>query len=140
MAAVRGRDNAAETALRKHLWRLGLRYRLYASYLPGKPDLVFACAKTVVFVDGDFWHGRILLEQGESALRAQFRGKAADWWVAKIKRTAARDQAITAELRARRWYVIRVWEKDVLKKLDVIAARLARRLNRRRLSASQATR
>ena len=130
MAAVRPRHNRAEVALRKALWRRGLRYRLYDRRLPGRPDLVFPAFRSVVFVDGDFWHGRILVERGPRALRRSFRSQRADFWVMKIKRNAQRDREQTAALGALGWQVIRVWETDVLKDLTGVAARIARVIRR----------
>ena len=85
MRAIRGRDNKAERLLRSELWQRGLRYRLYAKTLPGKPDIVFRSARVAVFVDGDFWHGRRFLEGGRRALRAMFRPEKRDWWERKIR-------------------------------------------------------
>src|SRR5687767_5949640 len=56
--SVRKTDSKAEVALRKALWAMGHRYRKNVRSLPGTPDLVFPRARTVVFCDGDFWHGR----------------------------------------------------------------------------------
>ena len=56
MSRIRGKDSQPELALRRVLHRLGLRYRLHAKELPGKPDLVFPRHKAVVFVHGCFWH------------------------------------------------------------------------------------
>src|SRR2546426_196640 len=97
MAAIRSTGNRAEVALRKALWRLGLRYRIYSSRLPGKPDLVFASARVVIFVDGDFWHGRVLRDRDEAALRATFRRRRG-WWVRKIRGNVARDEYVTKQL------------------------------------------
>ena len=71
-----------QVLLRSELWRLGLRYRKHAGNLPGKPDIVFARAKVVVFCDGDFWHGR---DWPRLKARLKKRHKAA-YWVAKIAR------------------------------------------------------
>ena len=56
MSHIRGRDTAPEMRVRRILHAAGLRYRLHGKSLPGKPDLVFAGRKTVVFVHGCFWH------------------------------------------------------------------------------------
>jgi DNA mismatch endonuclease (patch repair protein) len=128
MSAVRGTQNRAEILLRKALWARGFRYRLYVRGLPGRPDMVFAGARTVVFVDGDFWHGRLLLNEGSAAFLASFRTPHRAFWIAKISRNVARDRAVSDELKALGWHVIRVWEKDVLRRPNVIAALVARML------------
>jgi DNA mismatch endonuclease (patch repair protein) len=55
MSAIKGTDTKPELILRKSLWSLGFRYRV-GHKLPGKPDLVFVSRKSVIFVDGCFWH------------------------------------------------------------------------------------
>jgi len=118
MSAVRARDTRAELVLRKALWRKGYRFRVCRRDLVGKPDLTFAGARVVVFVDGDFWHGRLLIEEGLETFRATFRTARADWWLAKITRTIERDQEVTASLLASGWRVVRLWERDILKNPD----------------------
>jgi DNA mismatch endonuclease (patch repair protein) len=126
MQAVKSRDNAAERALRKTLTKLRLRYRLQVSWLPGRPDIVFPKASLVVFVDGDFWHGRILLEKGWQAFRMSLRTSRRAWWERKLVSNVERDLLTTAALEGLDYRVIRLWEKDVLRHPDRIAKRIAR--------------
>jgi DNA mismatch endonuclease (patch repair protein) len=120
MAAVRSTNNRAESALRKNLWKRGFRYRLYDSTLPGKPDLVFPGARAVIFVDGDFWHGRQLIEGKEQDLRDRLRTSRQDWWVAKIKRNVERDANNMRRLQSDGWRILRLWESEVNE--DVVSA------------------
>lgn len=57
MAGIRGKNTRPEMLIRSGLHRLGYRYRLHGAKLPGKPDLVFAKRKAVIFIHGCFWHG-----------------------------------------------------------------------------------
>jgi DNA mismatch endonuclease (patch repair protein) len=136
MAAVRSRDNAAELVLRRELSRRGLRYRLGARRAAGepvlgRPDFVFVGARVIAFVDGDFWHGRVLLERGRKALAAQFRAPLRKWWLAKIEGNAQRDARVTAELRRRGWLVLRFWESAILRSPKPAADRIQRVVQRR---------
>lgn len=124
MSAVRSRENAAEVALRKVLWRRGFRYRLYTRMLLGRPDIVFPSAKVAVFVDGDFWHGRALVENGEGAFRATLRTSRREWWIAKLKRNVARDEEVTSRLRSQGWRVVRLWESSIKANPDRAADRV----------------
>ena len=124
MSAVRREGNKAEGALRRELWRRGLRYRLQLSGLTGRPDIVFSRPKVAIFVDGDFWHGRGLIEDGEEAFRATMRTERREWWITKLKKNVARDTYVTRSLAESGWLVIRVWESDV----DADAATVARRI------------
>lgn len=112
MHEVRSRDNAADRLLRHELWRRGHRYRCYAR-LPGTPDLVFSRSRVAIFVDGDFWHGRLLTERGSEELRSSFRTPRREWWVSKLTANVARDRRADAALAALGWTVIRLWERDV---------------------------
>jgi DNA mismatch endonuclease (patch repair protein) len=97
--------------LRKALFALGYRYRLNVSDLPGKPDLVFAKHRTVIFVHGCFWHGH-RCKRGDRAPKSN-----TDYWRKKITRNKARDKENAAALKKLGWRVITVWECE-LKTLD----------------------
>jgi DNA mismatch endonuclease (patch repair protein) len=113
MAAVRNKDSKAELALRRQLHARGLRYRLHARDLPGRPDLVIHKYRLAVFVDGDFWHGNAWKVRGLARFEDQFPSNR-DFWVAKIRRNMQRDQEVTAALVAGGWTVVRLWESEVL--------------------------
>ena len=120
-AAARGASSKGNTrcelALRRELWRRGLRYRLHVPKLPGRPDIVFLRRKLAIFCDGDFWHGRNL-EQRILKLR---RGHNAPYWVNKIRRNVARDLQIARRLELEGWTVLRFWETDILQSARRIA-------------------
>ncbi len=116
------RDSRHEILLRTELWKLGLRYRKYASDLPGNPDLVFRRARVVVFCDGDFWHGR----DWNRLRRVLRRRHNADYWIAKISRNRARDRENTRRLTEQGWLVLRLWETDVLRDTKVAAVTVQR--------------
>ena len=123
MRRVRAKDTSCELRLRKELHRRGLRYRLHAR-LPGKPDMVFASARVVVFIDGCFWHG--CPEHGR--IPATNR----DFWERKIARNRERDVAAALALKSEGWKVIRVWEHDVRRDLIRAAGRVERAVRARR--------
>ena len=120
-----------EVLLRRELWKLGVRYRKYATDLPGNPDLVFRRSRVVVFCDGDFWHGR-----NWSQLKRDLRRRHnADYWIAKIARNRERDKRHTNALTSDGWLVLRLWETDITRDpsaaaeivSQAVAARLAQR-------------
>ena len=57
MRQVKNKDSAIELALRKELWRRGLRYRKNVKSIYGKPDIAFIGKKIAIFCDSEFWHG-----------------------------------------------------------------------------------
>lgn len=131
MAAVRERDNNAELQLRKSLHKSGFRFRLHSRRLLGRPDIVLHRYRSVIFLDGDYWHGRALLEAGDEGLRKVIRGDNYDWWRAKLEKNIARDRQVTRGLQRQGWLVLRIWESDFLRQpqrvLDLVVSRLRRR-------------
>jgi DNA mismatch endonuclease (patch repair protein) len=80
-----------------------------------------------VFCDGDFWHGR-----NWSSLKSKLEtGTNADYWSSKIATNRRRDQRVDAELKEAGWRVVRLWEGDVLKHPDRVAAKVYRIVNSR---------
>jgi DNA mismatch endonuclease (patch repair protein) len=116
------RDTRCELVLRSALWRLGLRYRVNVKSLPGCPDIVFPGGRVAVFCDGDFWHGRHL----ESRLKRLARGHNAQYWIAKVLRNVERDLQQQAQLGRAGWLVLRLWETDILRSPEDIAANVAK--------------
>ena len=104
MAAIRCKDTKPEKLARSIVHGLGLRFRLHAPALPGKPDLVFHSRRAVVFVHGCYWH-----QHGCKRGRSTPVVNAAFW---RKKRAAnkARDAAQRRELRLLGWRVLVVWE------------------------------
>lgn len=110
MAAIRSRDTKPEMMVRRYLFSRGLRYRVNNRKLPGSPDLVFKKYKTVLFIDGCFWHGH--------ADCPHFRLPATNekFWRHKINMNMARDYAANIDLRLLGWRVIRIWECELKSK------------------------
>ncbi len=127
--AARGASTKANTrcelALRRELWRRGLRYRLHVPGLPGRPDIVFPKRRLVIFCDGEFWHGRDL----EHRLAKLSRGHNSTYWVAKVRRNVERDRQQTRMLQQAGWIVLRIWETDVLHRTMEIADKIVAALD-----------
>jgi DNA mismatch endonuclease (patch repair protein) len=107
MSRIRGKDSQPELALRRGLHRLGLRYRLHAKDLPGKPDLVFPRYKAVVFVHGCFWH------RHEGCKIATIPKSNTPFWVEKFTKNKSRDARVADSLKNLGWRVFVVWECDL---------------------------
>lgn len=104
MSGIRGKDTKPELAVRRYLHAAGFRYRLHASDLPGRPDLVFPRYRTVVFVHGCFWHAH------SGCRYFKLPGTRTDFWTTKLAANAARDKRDIAALHAGGWRVAVVWE------------------------------
>ena len=121
MASVRSRNTGAEMAVRSLVHRLGYRYSLRRTDLPGKPDLVFVSRKKAIFVHGCFWHGH-------SCRYGRLPKSRLDYWRPKIEANRERDRRQTARLRKEGWSVMIVWECQ-LRNERLLAARLRRFLD-----------
>lgn len=113
MAAIKSKNSRAELLLRSALHRLGVRFRLHAGDLPGRPDIVFRKLRVVVFVDGDFWHARLLRERGPTVFRQSLKTANQEYWIKKFASRVERDDAVGRELSAGGWRVVRLWESEV---------------------------
>lgn len=136
MAAIRSKENKTERALRHLLHRRGFRFRKYSRHLPGKPDIAFLTERVAVFVDGDYWHGRVLRERGDAALIVSIKNPNVDYWANKFRHNVSRDDAATLALQRAGWAVLRFWESDVKRNLETTADRVsAEVLSRRKTTA-----
>ena len=122
MSCIRSKNTSPEMTVRKSLHRLGLRFRIHDSSLPGCPDLVFRKARIVVFVDGDFWHGWRF---------PAWCHKLAPYWHRKIEGNRRRDIQNFRRLRKAGWSVIRLWEHQIKNEPNVWVSRILRALARR---------
>lgn len=139
MSAIRSRDNRVEGALRRALHRMGLRYRKYRHDLPGRPDIVFSRERIAIFVDGDYWHCRVLREEGPKAFYASLKTPTPEsrhYWIMKFERRVEIDRGVNDALREAGWLVIRLWESDVKPDIHGAAERLADVIRARRGASS----
>jgi len=112
MSQVRGQNTKPEKLLRSLLHRSGYRFRLNVSGLPGKPDLVLRKYRTVIFVDGCFWH------RHEGCKKASMPKTRQSFWSDKFQQTVERDHRQTVQLSEMGWNVIRIWECELEKSPD----------------------
>ena len=105
-------------ALRKELWKLGLRYRTNVSKLKGTPDIVFNKYKLVVFVDGEFWHGYDW-EEKKNKIKSN-----SEFWINKIERNMERDLETNSYLIKHGYTVLRFWENEIKKDLSGCTLRI----------------
>ncbi|HEY9233821.1 MAG TPA: very short patch repair endonuclease [Phenylobacterium sp.] len=104
MSRIRGKDTRPELAIRRALHAAGLRYRLQARTLPGRPDIVLPRHRAVVFVHGCFWH------RHDSCRYATTPTTRPEFWAAKFEGNIRRDAEVAKALLSGGWRVATVWE------------------------------
>lgn len=112
MAAIKGKDTKPEIIVRKYLFSQGLRFRVQVRKLPGNPDIVLPKYKTVIFVNGCFWHGH------EGCKYFRMPKSNVEFWKEKIERNIERDKESMQALFDLGWKVIRVWECELRNKAN----------------------
>lgn len=117
MARIRSRNTKPEIRLRQALWASGCRYRIHYD-LPGCPDIVFVRSRLAVFIDGCFWHG---CPMHYSAPRTR-----QTFWATKLRNNVLRDIAADDALASEEWRVLRVWEHEIVHKVENVVHQILR--------------
>jgi DNA mismatch endonuclease (patch repair protein) len=107
MSRIKGKNTKPELLVRKFLFANGYRYRLNVKTLPGKPDIVLPKYKTVIFINGCFWHGH------EGCRYFVIPKTRTQWWIEKITGTQKRDREAENQLIELGWIVITLWECEL---------------------------
>ena len=129
MSRVKSKDTRQEVEIRKRLFALGFRYRLYDKKLPGTPDIIFPKYKAVIFIHGCFWHVHDChLFRWPSSKKA--------FWRKKLSGNKKRDIGNIEKLKKLGWKVLVIWEcsyrgtrKKRVKEIDAIAKKTVKWLN-----------
>lgn len=103
MRRIKSKNMRPELAVRSLVHRMGYRYRLHRKDLPGKPDMVFASHRKVIFVHGCYWHGH-------DCKKAHTPKSNLDYWTPKLARNRARDKKTLETLTAAGWGALVIWE------------------------------
>jgi DNA mismatch endonuclease (patch repair protein) len=122
MRRIRARNTAPEIAVRKLVTRLGYKYRLHVTTLPGRPDLVFRRLHKVIFVHGCFWH------QHHGCRDASTPKSNRKYWRPKLLGNKVRDRRHVRQLKGMGWDILVLWECEVDN--AKVAHRVARFLRR----------
>lgn len=103
MRSVRSKNSRPELLVRSLVHKLGYRFRLHDSSLPGCPDVVLPRHRKIIFVHGCFWHqhscGRRVRPQVNTS-----------YWIPKLRGNVRRAARNEAALRKLGYDVLIVWE------------------------------
>ena len=130
MSKISSKDTKPEILVRKFLFSKGFRYRINVKTLPGKPDIVLPKYKTIIFVNGCFWHGH-------NCKKGKLPSSNTDFWKEKISNNKSRDAKNSDLLVKLGWKVIIIWQCEISKidnrtKIQIKIQRLVK-LDKKRL-------
>jgi DNA mismatch endonuclease (patch repair protein) len=129
MASVKGKNTKPELIVRKFLFSKGFRYRIHDKKLPGKPDIKLSKYKTVILINGCFWHGH------ENCRIYVMPKTNQEFWQDKINKNIIRDQKNINQLKELGWNVIILWECELKKsKVDNTLKKLINDILARKVS------
>jgi DNA mismatch endonuclease (patch repair protein) len=117
MSSVRSKNTKPEVYVRSMLHNNGLRFRLHRQDLPGSPDIVLARFKTVIFVNGCFWHGHDCPKGRRPVTNLGY-------WNEKLDQNLRRDRENHSDLRDMGWRVIIIWECELVNATEKIIGEL----------------
>jgi len=103
MSKISSKETKPEIFVRKILFARGFRFRKNDKRLPGKPDVVLPKYKTVIFVNGCFWHGH------RECKKSKLPETRKEFWADKIKSNIERDERDLLQLQQMGWNVLVIW-------------------------------
>lgn len=107
MSHISGKETKPEVLIRKLLFAKGLRYRKNVKSLRGKPDIILPKYRTIIFINGCFWHGH------EDCPKAKLPDTRREFWEKKILGNMNRDKADIDTLKKENWKIITIWQCEI---------------------------
>ena len=117
MSRIRSKNTKPELIVRKFLWSKGFRYRLHRKDLLGKPDIVLPVLRTVIFVNGCFWHMHRCKKFVLPSTNTEF-------WYDKLSKNKIRDKKNYKKLKKAGWNYIIIWECQLSNNKEKILEKL----------------
>ena len=114
MSRIKGKDTKIEVLVRRYLFSQGFRFRKNDKRFPGKPDVVLPKYKTVIFVNGCFWHMHSECREGRIPKTNSV------FWREKLERNVKNDQKHYLELEELGWQVIVLWECELERNFETV--------------------
>lgn len=107
MSRIKSRDTKPEIKVRRFLFGRGYRYRVNVKSMPGSPDIVLPKYRTVIFINGCFWHGH------KGCKHYTIPATNTEFWQTKVERNKERDLICSQHLEALNWSVVTIWECEL---------------------------
>ena len=120
MSRVKSKNTKPEKLMFALLKKSGYKFKKHYPII-GKPDIVFPHYKVVIFINGEFWHGKDYFTLKENL---------APFWVKKIGENITRDRKTIRKLRSEGWHILQFWDKTIIRTPDKSLKRVARFLEK----------
>lgn len=134
MSNIKSKNTKPEIIVRRWIWNDGFRYRLHVKSLPGTPDIVIHKLKTIIFINGCFWHGHI------AGKCYRLPKSNVSFWTSKIQKNRERDTINYLLLKSLGWKIIVIWECQLAKDKRIKTLRdLSLELSKTLLEINKAT-
>lgn len=111
MSKIKSKETKLEKNIGKILTEKGIKHRKNSSKHFGKPDIVIASRKTVIFIDSCFWHG--------CETHCRIPKSNHDYWVNKISNNKERDKKVNNYYKEINWNIIRIWEHKLKNQKEI---------------------
>lgn len=112
MSRIKGKDTKIEVEVRRYLFSKGFRFRKNDKRFPGKPDVVLPKYKTVIFINGCFWH------MHEGCKFGRLPKSNIEYWEKKLSKNVDNDKKHTQQLIEMGWHPITIWECELRKDFE----------------------
>lgn len=126
MSRIKGKDTKPEKIVRSNLFKNGFRFRKNDSRFPGKPDVVLPKYKTVIFVNGCFWH------QHSGCKQATMPKSNTEFWEKKLNRNVEKDKENISAIKSMGWNAIVIWECEINKNFEQVMKSVIEEIRRSR--------
>lgn len=125
MSRIKGKRTKPEDLVAKYLFAQGYRYRRNVKSLPGTPDIVLKKYRTVIFINGCFWH------MHEGCKYFVWPENNAEFWKEKLLANKQRDEEKIKQLTSNGWKVLVIWECQLKSAVrDITLAELSSTIKR----------
>lgn len=122
MSRIKGKDTSIEVKVRRYLFSKGFRFRKNDKRYPGKPDIVLPKYKTVIFINGCFWHMHPGCKQG------RLPKSNVEYWRKKLEKNVLNDKLHIQQIERMGWSSIVLWECELKKDFDGVMEKLLKQL------------
>lgn len=119
MVKIRAKNTKPELLVRRVLTDRGIHYRLHVKKLPGKPDIVISKLRTVIFINGCFWH------QHAGCRYSVMPKSNKKYWIPKLARNTQKQKGDIEKLKEKNWKVYVFWECELKSSKKLIGKKIA---------------